>query len=269
VVSGRKCVSELDLGRDSATGKTCPVQTPSVSDCQEGLREVLAQDTKSCERNQLGRITQLEQALEESLILLAQLKLQLKDQHLLETQLVATEETANLQKHAINELQRQLVALNLNLMTAQVKMEALETQVAGQHQANAQLQLSIQEIQTDRDRYLSRLLQLEQENSLLPEKLLQQVKQVNEHEVAVQFWKELYYDCQHHLLELKVFLERTIPAPATELTDLLKGIEPPPKIDAINSVANKALTLPCRRKQSLSVDLPAFLTRYRRSTSVS
>ena len=68
--------------------------------------------------NQRERIEQLEQALEQSLASINELRLQLKDQHLLETQLAATEEMANLQQQVINELQRQLRQRSLEVEIA-------------------------------------------------------------------------------------------------------------------------------------------------------
>lgn len=242
VIFERYCVSELAQER----GVASPTDTPV-----------------SCERNRLERMDQLEQALEESLASLSELRQQLTDQHLLETQLAATEEIANLQKQAINELQRQLTTLKQDLMTAQDKIEALETQIAEQHTAQARLQHARQEIEAERDRGSSRLTQLEQETILLQEKLLQQAQQASEYETAVHYWKDLYKDRQHQLVELKTALERLLPDPTAELVDLLKAIQPQTDVETVKPEVPKSLPSTPLKKQPLQVDLPAFLTRHR------
>lgn len=161
----------------------------------------------SPERNHIERMNQLEQALEQSLASLNELRQKLTDQQLLETQLVATEEIANLQQQAINELQRQLAALKQDLIVGQTKIETLETQLAGQRTAQAQLQHVYQEMEAKCEQSSSRLMELEQETTLLQEKLLQQAQQASEYETAVHYWKNLYEDRHHQLLELSSALE--------------------------------------------------------------
>ncbi|MBV8886318.1 MAG: hypothetical protein JO235_20320 [Chroococcidiopsidaceae cyanobacterium CP_BM_RX_35] len=216
----------------------------------------------SPEPNQTERMNQLEQALEQSLASLNELRQKLTDQQLLETQLVATEKIANLQQQAINELQRQLGVLKQDLTAGQTKIEALETQLAGQHTAQAQLQHAYQEIEAECERGSSRLVQLEQETILLQEKLLQQAQQASEYETAVHYWKNLYKDSQHQLLELKTALEERLPDPEDELLEILEAIQPSTDIETIELMGSNLSSMPLG-KQPLQVDLPAFLTRHR------
>lgn len=400
---------------------TRPAETPNLQEPQTLLSE-LAQEREeknveevalsassqhiiaSSDRDTVERIAQLEEALEQSLVSLDELGLKLKDQHILETQLAATEEIANLQQQAITELQRQLVqqqqslnaqatatqtqeqvfqnllmgietiaqtqqseigrlktqlthnrtafrayqqqmeqqlavrqtalenqqervmelesqnltsrtlavsleiqlseavrqvetlrqqacerisvltqrsaeleqeqflvdeqssaiaALQQELVVAQAKIEALETQIAGQHTAQARLQHAYQELETERDALLTRLTQLEQQTVVLQEQLLQQAQQAGEYEAAVQFWKERYHARQDQALQLKEALERLVPDHATEILDLLRAIQPPAVTEGTDSVDPKFSL----HNQPLQVDLPAFLTRRRRPKS--
>lgn len=65
--------------------------------------------TLSDARKQLERIHHLERALDQSMASLEEMRRQLADQDVLEMHLAATEEAANIQKQAINQLQQQLV----------------------------------------------------------------------------------------------------------------------------------------------------------------
>jgi len=64
---------------------------------------------RSLVHSQLERIRHLEQALDQSLTSLEELRLQIIDQQLLENQLATTEEISNIQQQAIVRLKRQLV----------------------------------------------------------------------------------------------------------------------------------------------------------------
>ncbi|MBW4519746.1 MAG: hypothetical protein KME16_08610 [Scytolyngbya sp. HA4215-MV1] len=77
----------------------------------EQERQVLLSElaqTQTLVQNRLTRICQLEQALDESLATFGELRLRVADQQLLESQLAATEEIANIQQQAIAQLKRQL-----------------------------------------------------------------------------------------------------------------------------------------------------------------
>ena len=120
-------MSEPDLtgSGEFVTDKTHPDWDESETGCAEVVPTQVGADALGAdESNQRERIEQLEQALEQSLASISELKLQLKDQHLLETQLAATEEIANIQQQAINELQRQLM-----------QQQSLEVESAAKHPA--------------------------------------------------------------------------------------------------------------------------------------
>ena len=75
--------------------------------------------TQSIAHGQVERIRQLEQALDQSLASLDELRLQIVDQQLLEKQLATTEEISNIQQQAIARLKLQLAQ----------QQQALETQL--------------------------------------------------------------------------------------------------------------------------------------------
>lgn len=137
------------------------------------------------EQKQSNRIHQLEQALEQSLTYLAELRRKLKTQALLEAQLAAVEEIANLQKQVISKLQQQ--------------------------QSQVQLQ--------------QELHQNLQQTAILQEQIIQQSQQVGEYVAAVHYWKEQYLASVTLALELKEVIERLLPDRLFELNHLLTTVQ--------------------------------------------
>lgn len=172
------------------------------------------------EQKQLERISQLERALEQSLTYLAELRRKLKTQDLLEAQLAAVEEIANLQQQAILKLQQQLVQ---------------------QQQSQMQLQQA-------------RSHQIMQQTVVLQEQIIQQSQQVGEYVAAVQYWKEQYLASVTLSLELKEVLERLVPERLFELTHLLTTVQL-----MTQKTREVVSTLPAAAKYSSKVDLPPFL----------
>jgi len=172
------------------------------------------------EQKQLERISQLERALEQSLTYLAELRRKLKTQDLLEAQLAAVEEIANVQQQAILKLQQQLVQ---------------------QQQSQVQLQQA-------------RSHQIMQQTVALQEQIIQQSQQVGEYVAAVQYWKEQYLASVTLSLELKEVLERLVPERLFELTHLLTTVQL-----MTQQTREVVSTLPAAAKHSSKVDLPPFL----------
>ncbi len=137
------------------------------------------------EQKQSERIYQLERALEQSLKYLAELRRKLKTQALLEAQLAAVEEIANLQKQVIIKLQQQ--------------------------QSQVQLQ--------------QELHQNLQQTAILQEQIIQQSQQVGEYVAAVHYWKEQYLASVTLALELKEVIERFLPERLLELSPLLTMVQ--------------------------------------------
>jgi chromosome segregation ATPase len=158
---------------------------------------------ETCKHDQLERIGQLEQALEQSLTSLNELKQKLKDQHLLETQLAATEEIANLQQQAITQLKQQ---------------------VTQRHRSQTRLQYTCLELEKERDHALARLTQLKQVTVTLQEQVLQQSQQAGEYEAALQYWKARYLRNLQLALQLKEALEQLQPDSASELSEILRAV---------------------------------------------
>lgn len=246
----------------------------SVSICKGETREY----------DHLERIGQLEQALEQSLTSLNELKQKLKDQHLIETQLAATEEIANLQQKAITQLKQQLaqqqLALDIqiatdqmqtqaleqkttvtsfkqNLVASQVKIEALETQLGQQQYLQTRLQYAYLEMERDRDHALARLTQLKQLTVVLQEQVLQQSQQAGEYEAALQYWKARYFRSLQLALQLKESLEQIRPDAAE--SELLGAVQP--SADKVKDLLEPLS--PPSQNQPLRADLPTLLSRRR------
>lgn len=114
-------------------------------------------------QKQTERIQDLEKALDQSLVSLEELRVQLVDQQLLEHQLAATEEIANIQQRAITQLRQQLVHQQQPLDAEQAQpltaiethqrlLKVIEELAAGQQSRLVQLQAQFQD-----DRVLSGL----------------------------------------------------------------------------------------------------------------
>ncbi|XGV99239.1 MAG: hypothetical protein ACAF41_09925 [Leptolyngbya sp. BL-A-14] len=97
---------------------------------QEFLRTELRQ-ARSHSHEQLERIRHLEQALDQSVASLREMRLQAVDQQLLEAQLASTEEISNIQQQAIARLKLQLAqqqqALDAQLVETQTRDRSLQT----------------------------------------------------------------------------------------------------------------------------------------------
>jgi chromosome segregation ATPase len=114
-------------------------------------------------QKQTERIQDLEKALDQSLVSLEELRVQLVDQQLLEHQLAATEEIANIQQRAITQLRQQLVQQHQPsdaqqaqspqpIETYQRLLSVIEELAAGQQSRLVQLQAQFRN-----DRLLSAL----------------------------------------------------------------------------------------------------------------
>ncbi|MBC7973174.1 MAG: hypothetical protein H7Z11_24130 [Verrucomicrobia bacterium] len=134
---------------------------------QDSLRAELRQ-ARSLSHEQIERIRHLEQALDQSLASLSEMRLQMVDQHLLEAQLASTEEISNIQQQAIARLKLQLAqqqqALNAQLVETQARDRSLQTLLntmealtQAQQQELEQLQTQIAHDRADVQTYQHRL----------------------------------------------------------------------------------------------------------------
>ncbi len=85
-----------------------------------------SEQLRSLLHEQLERIHHLEQALDQSLTFLEELRLQLIDQQFLESQLASTEEIANVQQQAIVQLKHQLAQQQQELESKQSQTQKLD-----------------------------------------------------------------------------------------------------------------------------------------------
>lgn len=161
------------------------------------------------------------------------LRQQIANQQILETQLAAAEAFANVQQQAIAELKQQLAQQQFSL---------------------AQLQHARWELERERDRYI----QIEQQNLALQAQILQQFQQAYEDAAAVQYWKEVALQLKEALT--KLLIDRT-PDRIVEVSKLLSAAQTLGEIEAAVPAAESMLAADW--KQPLSVELPPFLTRGR------
>jgi chromosome segregation ATPase len=114
-------------------GETCDVSlTLAPADYQVLLEEL--KQAQTLDRERVDRIEQLEQALDQALAWLDELRSQLNDQALLETQLAATEDYSHVQQKAIARLKLQLSdqqqILDVQLLETQQRDQAIQELMA-------------------------------------------------------------------------------------------------------------------------------------------
>ena len=122
--------------------------TLAPADYQDLLEEL--KQAQVLDRERIARIHELEQALDQSLVCLEDLRAQLNDQHILENQLATTEEFSHVQQQAIARLKLQL-AEQQQVLDAQV----LETQQ--RDQAIQELMATIESMTQAQQQELERL----------------------------------------------------------------------------------------------------------------
>jgi hypothetical protein len=195
---------------------------------------------------QQGRIVQLEQALDQTLVGLAEARSALAEQAYLEAHLAEVEETANVQWQAIVQLnvqlqrrlpeagqsaelfQEQALAASLdpnsvrNLASsvgpigalshpqpfdaAQEQLAGLEAELAKQMQTQALLQQACLELESARAGQQARLSELEQQSVEMQEQILSQAQQASEDETAIQHWKDRAAQGQAEATQLRALL---------------------------------------------------------------
>ena len=253
-------------------------------------------EARSTNRKREERVGQLEKALDQLLVSLNDMKLQVRDQQLLEEQLAATEATANMQQQAIAALKSQIsgtrslfddpqewvaqfqqsqefvtqheatiAQLTQELIAARATIDALEEQGKEQAMVRALLQQTCRELEAEHDRKSLRLEQLEQEAPALQEQILQQVQQASEYEAAVQYWRDRYTGSQRYASQLKKVLERVLPERPANLADVLTTLHLSPGGVSPAAIAEHALS--ASTSKPLKVDLPDFIARRRYTMS--
>jgi chromosome segregation ATPase len=222
-------------------------------------------------RQQADRIRNLEEALEETVSSLEDAKSRLNGQEYLEVHLASTEETSNVQQQFILQLKQQLsqksyqlmqkdIAFNQLLQSRQAAdqrdLDALETELAKQHQTQALLQQACFELEQEREAYLDRVAELETQTAQMQEEILKQAQQSREYQTAIQHLKDRYLYLQNQIAEL----HQTIESEAIDLPDEIKTI-------LLNLCDLENHPRGIRPYQDLSVDLPGFLKRWQRDPS--
>ena len=176
------------------------------------------------------RIFHLEQALDQALRYLDELNTRVKHQAILEEQVTLTEEYAYVQYQAIARLEEDLAnnkemidqrnltitALESDRALAQTNLLSLQQDQLSLRQENAQWKNACQELQQECDRQHRKMMALEQENTAMQEQILQQARQSNEYETAVQYWKDRYTSLQQHLHAFQDILEEKMNSPNLE-----------------------------------------------------
>lgn len=185
----------------------------------------------------------------------------------LETRLQRTKMAAAGQQEIISALQQTqggdssknkvIQGLSKNLLTAQIKIEALEADTANQMIMHAQLQHSYQELEACNTLNQERVGHLEQQVAEMQEQILKQAQQASEYETAVQHWKDRATDAEQTVLHLKAVLEqmlierRTGEAISESFSRALK--------DNFADATQSGEAEPGRLLKGLKLDLPGFL----------
>ncbi|HEY9639880.1 MAG TPA: hypothetical protein V6C57_05320 [Coleofasciculaceae cyanobacterium] len=143
----------------------CLELTLTPGDYQALLDELM--QAQALDQERVARIFHLEQALDQALCCLAEMRLQLQDQAILEGQLAATEDYASVQQQAIARFKLQIAeqqeALDAQILETQQRDQAIqellatiESMTEAQHQEIERLRLKLsqdqQEAQTHRSR---------------------------------------------------------------------------------------------------------------------
>ncbi len=165
-------------------------------------------------RNQAQRIRDLEQALDQSLVSLDELRSQVVNQQFLEQQLASTEAIANVQQQAIHQLKLQFAQhkADLEARLEQAKARAgeprqlelgLQTDVGDLEQEIKQRDRQIRELELRESEARSRIAELEQK---LQDLEFQSSRQTNTQAFIQQAFQELESDrqqSQHRIAELE------------------------------------------------------------------
>lgn len=154
------------------------------------------------EQDARDRIYHLEQALEQSLSSLEQFRNQLSEQHLLETQLAATEEVANLQQRALAQLKQQLAL-------AQQALEAQITQAQTKDQTVQELLVTIEAMVKAQQGELEGLrTQMGQDRNAIhtSQKLLE--KQLADRQTSLEAQQQRVWELESQILEAQTLAAR-------------------------------------------------------------
>lgn len=144
--------------------------------------------------------------------------------------------------------------LQQELAIAQGKVEELETQLDRLLKQQAIWQQNYQELEGDRSSNQAKVEAMERQTAEMQEQILQQARQAEEYETAVQHWKDRYTANQNQLVQLRELLQGAIESGGT-VASLWTAIEP------LLPAAEEELPAPRTRFQA--IDLPDFLVRRR------
>lgn len=153
-------------------------------------------------------------------------------------------------------------AVTPDLATAHAKIVALEAQAAKQTTAQAMLRHACQELEEERDRQQSRLVELERQTNDMQEQILRQAQQASEYETAIQHWKDRCFKSQSSVLTLKALMEQVLPEPPSELAAALDAL----LVAVEETIEPSSPGLPPANDftRETKVDLPDFLLRRRK-----
>lgn len=160
-----------------------------------------------------------------------------------------------------SEKNQVIQGLSKNLLNAQTKIEALETEFSSQLVLQAKLQHACQELEQERDRDQNRIRQLEQQVTEMQEQILKQAQQSGEYEAAVQHWKDQCLCAENSVIQLKAVLEQILKERIPELTTATHtekedtGLHPSDESE------------PSGFLKGIKLDLPSFLHLRRNSKS--
>jgi chromosome segregation ATPase len=144
--------------------------------------------------------------------------------------------------------------LSKSLLTAQSRIETLETESGNQRLLQAQFQHQAQELEAKSIGNQKRANQLEQQVAEMQEQILHQAQQASEYETAVQHWKDRCLEAESGVAQLKTVLEQVLVDRGISELDLLAPAE-----DETEEASTPAESESLKLLRGLKLDLPSFL----------
>lgn len=269
-----------------------PGRSPLVDDAHTQRDEI--EYWRGLDHQKNKRIYQLEQALDQALACLDELRSRLHDQSILQEQLETAEEFVYVQQQAIERLKAELdrqrqekrslelsiqrhqitateqakaiATLQQDAALAQNKVEELEIELAKHLKSQARWQQQYQELQADHDGCQTRLADIEQQQAEMQEQILGQARQASEYEAAVQYWKDRYLTNHRHINQLKALIEHHLQnsdVDQASLHDALSELLAVTQLIAPADTDDPHLPTAVPSPRFCPIDVPDFLLRRR------
>jgi len=179
-----------------------------------------------------------------------------------QTELMSELEKAS---QALAESNNTIGQFQSQLTEASIQRESLEAEIIKHLSAQAMLQHSMQDMNSNRANSQGRFQDLEQQIAELQEQVLKQAGQAAEYEAAIQHWKDQSLHHQRHAVQLSGALERLLEEKDIKRAKLesTRSEEVIPVAKELSVVAPNSNSNGNSKNSPRSIDLPSFLLRQR------